>query len=57
MLFGLWGPWPQIGGWFGDEVSCKVIYFIWFMCVWTMIVVAIDMEGMTTIKNVYLLPS
>jgi len=20
-------------GWFGGEVSCKVIYFIWFMCV------------------------
>jgi hypothetical protein len=25
------------------EVKCKVIYSICFMCVWTMIVVAIDM--------------
>jgi hypothetical protein len=29
--------------WFGGETPFTIIYIIWFMCVWTMIVIGGDM--------------
>jgi len=43
LLLGLRGPLPQIGGWFKSEAPYRMIYVIWFMCVWTTIVVSTNM--------------